>query len=258
MDDPVDAQHTILNISVASGLRAVAPDHDLIRPAVLGLDDLAADGSRGLLAPAVPGAVRAVDVMEAGGKSLHASFGPVFLAEHLGKQFLPAVAALGHGGIGIRFLERPHIRILLERRVVHAGRGSKEIAVHPGLVGGFEHMGVDQGRAHALNAEALDETHAAHIGRQVIDLDRVLHGALAGIAVAEVEAQVFDAGDALVPVAQRLLVHGADAGVTQVMEVPHQRPADKSSSTSNDDQIIVTEITLNRACLVIAHSFWFS
>ena len=120
--DHVDALDAVVDIHEAAGLRAVAPDLDLAAAAVLGGDHLTADGRRGLLAAAVPGAVRAVDVVEAGDVRLQPTLLPVLLAEDLGHQLFPAVAALGHGGVGVRFLQRPDVGILLDRDVVRAGR----------------------------------------------------------------------------------------------------------------------------------------
>ena len=73
-------------------------------------------------------------------------------------------------------------------------------------------MGVDQDAAQAFDPEALDETHAAHIGGQVVDFHRAFDRPDAVVFLAQVHAQTFDARHALVPVGQRLLVDGADAG----------------------------------------------
>ena len=48
-------------------------------------------------------------------------------------------------------------------------------------------MGVDQDAAHALNTEILDKAHAAHVSRQVVDLDSSFNRSAAVISMAQVE-----------------------------------------------------------------------
>ena len=72
-------------------------------------------------------------------------------------------------------------------------------------------MRVDEHAAQALDAKALDEAHAAHVRRQVIDLDRPFAEALAVLFDAQVQVQAFHAGHALIPFRQRLLVRRPDA-----------------------------------------------
>src|SRR5512146_2534803 len=74
----------------------------------------------------------------------HVPCGPVFLAKHLGEQLLPAVPALCHGGIRIRFLERTNVGVLLEVGVVDARGGCKEISLRAGAVCSLDQMRVDQ------------------------------------------------------------------------------------------------------------------
>src|SRR5687768_1242225 len=100
-------------------------------------------------------------------------------------------------------------------------------------------MYIDKRRTHAFHAETLDESHPAHIRSQVIDFDRILHGTSTGVALTQIQAQVLHTGNALVPVGQRLLVHGADAGEAEVVEIAYQRTADKPACSGNDDQAIL-------------------
>ena len=80
-------------------------------------------------------------------------------------------------------------------------------------------MRVDQDVAQALDAEPLDEAHAAHVGREVVHLRRAVDGAPAVGFEAQVEADALDAGDALVPLRQRLLVDRADPPASALVEV---------------------------------------
>ena len=96
----------VVDVHEAAGLLAVAPDLDLVSPVSLASIDLAADRGRRLLAAAVPGAVRAVDVVEAGHARLEAEVLAEVAAHALAEELLPAVAVFRHRGIGVGFLER--------------------------------------------------------------------------------------------------------------------------------------------------------
>ena len=111
MHDAVDAVEAVVDVAERAGLLAVAPDLDAHVAAVLGLEDLAAHRGGRLLATAEPGAVGTVDVVEAGDVGLQAALRPVLLAEHLADELLPAVAALGHGRIGVGLLERDDLGV---------------------------------------------------------------------------------------------------------------------------------------------------
>ena len=68
---------------------------------IIGQCYFAANRCRGLLLPSVICPKRTVHVVKARNKSLHPAFGPIFLAEHLGEQFFPTVAAFGHGRVSV-------------------------------------------------------------------------------------------------------------------------------------------------------------
>ena len=148
----------------------------VVSPAVDGFDHLAAERGGRLLAASEPGAVGAVDIVEAGEVGFQAALRPVFLAEHFRDQFLPAVTSFRHGRICVGFFQRADIRILLQVRIVGAGRRGKEIALGAGAPGRLNQVRVDQNAAQALDAKALDEAHAAHVSGQVIDLGGAFDG----------------------------------------------------------------------------------
>ena len=60
-------------------------------------------------------------------------------------------------------------------------------------------MRVDQNGAQAFHAKALDEAHAAHIGRKIVDLDSALADALAVVLDANVQAKNLHAGNVKIP-----------------------------------------------------------
>src|SRR6185503_13792041 len=103
----------VVDVHEAARLLAVAPDVDFVLAGPLGLDDLAADGRRGLLTAARPGAVRPIDVMVTG----HARGQPEVLfkvaAHALAEELLPSVAVLGQRRIGVGLLQRDHVWVPL-------------------------------------------------------------------------------------------------------------------------------------------------
>ena len=111
-------------------------------------------------------------------------------------------------------------------------------------------MGVDEDAAQALDAELLDEAHAAHVGGQVIDLDRPFAHPVAVFLVAHVQAQPLHARHPLVPVGQRFLVDGPDAGETLVVEIARQRTADESAGPGDDDQVVLARGAISEGLVV--------
>ena len=90
------AVDAVIDIHEAAGLFAVAPDLDLVLAGELRLGDLAADRGGRLLTPAVPRAVRAVDVVVASDARCQAEVLAEVAAHPLAEELLPAVAVLGH------------------------------------------------------------------------------------------------------------------------------------------------------------------
>ena len=88
--DAKDSLHAVINEGEAAGLLAVTPHLNLVS----GSENLAAEGRRGLLASALPGSVRTVDVVEAGNPDIDAEVRPVVLAQLLGGQLLQTVGVL--------------------------------------------------------------------------------------------------------------------------------------------------------------------
>ena len=235
--DHVNALHAIVNIHEAAGLVAVAPDEDVLFAGVHGFDDLAAERRGRLFASAVPGAVRPIDVVEAGDEGFHAAFHPVFLAKHLAHQLFPAVTALGHGRVGVGFLERAHVGVLLEQDVVGAGGRGIKIAAGAGAISGLDHVGVDENAAQAFHAEPLDEAHAAHVGGEIIHFDGAFADAAAIVLLANVEAEVLGSGHVEIPLVQRFLVHHADVGEAFFVKIKGQVAADETAGAGDDDQV---------------------
>ena len=94
-------------------------------------------------------------------------------------------------------------------------------------------------RAQAFDAETLDETHAAHVGGEVIDFHRAFADALAIVLDAHVEAEVLHAGHVQIPFVKRLLVHRADVGEAFFGEIQGEVAGDESAGAGDDDQVVL-------------------
>src|SRR3989442_4605399 len=236
--DHVDAFDAICDVHEASGLMAVSPNLDLAAAVVDGLDDFPADRRRGFLAPAVPGAVWAIHVVETGNEGLEVSLWPILLTEHLGDKLFPAVATLGHCRVGVGLLQRPDGRVLLEQGVVGARGRREEVPPNADPAGSLNHVGVDEDAAETLYAEPLDEAHSAHPGGQAIDLHRAVTHALASLLIATIEVKILDPRNAQVPVVKWLLVHRANAREASFMKVLGQVPADEAAAAGDGDEVV--------------------
>src|SRR5204862_6933129 len=112
----------------AAGLLTVAPDLDFVPAAQLGCDYLPADRRRCLLAPAVVGAERAIDVVVARNPRLEPEVLDEMAAHALAEEFLPAVAVFRHRGIAVGLPERGDCCAGLLFRCVDTSRRGIEIA----------------------------------------------------------------------------------------------------------------------------------
>lgn len=87
-------------------------------------------------------------------------------------------------------------------------------------------MGVDQNAQHAEGLVVLDETHAAHVGGEVVDLGAAVDGLIAMSLVAKVQDQIFGFGKQLIPLAEGFSIDGPDA-VPFFREVGDEMPSMK-------------------------------
>ncbi len=95
----------------------------------------------------------------------------VVTTEFLGEKFLPSLARLGIGRIGIFLTQRSDCGIVLLTLVVDTrGRGKQE-TLDPILTASLEHMGIDQDViATDVGEMGSDITYATHVGGEVMDL----------------------------------------------------------------------------------------
>ena len=90
-------------------------------------------------------------------------------------------------------------------------------------------MSIDQHREHAQGLVVLDKAHAPHIGGEVIDLVRAFGGRLAVLFQIQVEHQVLDVLEYLIPFVDWFDVHGADLAISLAAKFGHQRASDKAA-----------------------------
>jgi hypothetical protein len=200
---------------------------------------LAADRRRRLLAAAGPGPVRAVDVVVAGHARDEAEVLAVVAAHALAEELLPPVAVLRHRRVGVLLLQRLDVRRRLLVGRVHAGGGGEEESLDAArLLRRAKEVGVDQHREHAERLVVLDESHAAHVGREVVDVLRALDGLDARVVELEVEDAVVRLVGHLVPLLDRAHVHRADVGVAVREEGGDEVRADEAATTPDEDEVV--------------------
>ena len=201
-----------------------------------GLGHLATDCRRRFFPAAVVGFVRTVDVVVARHAGDDAVVLAVVAAEPFAEKFFPAVAVLWHRGIGIGFPQRGNVRRQLFVRGVDAGRRGEEVPCHAGFLGGQQEMRVDEDVQHARGLVRFDVAHPAHIGREIVDFGRALHGTPAGGEFAQIGLNRFDAGGRrLVPVGERLQIDGPHAPALSG-EVGCQMTTDEPTGAANNNQ----------------------
>ena len=159
-------------------------------------------------------------------------------AHPLAEKFFPAVTILGLGGVGVLFLQRGEVGIALLAGGVNAGRRRVEKALDAVLLGRHQHVGVDQNREHAERPVVLDKAHAAHVGGEIVDQRRAFERFFAGFLFAEIEHDIFDIVELLVPLAQGLDVDGANRPEALPPQIGHEMPADKPARSADHDFLL--------------------
>src|SRR6185503_9183367 len=229
---PLDALEAVADVAERSRLLAVAPDVDLALAGQLRRRHLAAHRRRRLLASAVPGAERTVDVVEAHDARLDPVVLTVMRAEPLCDQLLPAVGVLRLGRVGVFFLQRRHRGFGLLVLGVDARRRRIEIALHAGGARRLERVEVDQ-RVVVENQAVVrrDVAHAAHVGGERVDvIDAGSRGARVR-RLAQIEDEELVGGRALVLGA--LDVDAADP-VPLAFQIADEMMADESAGAGDE------------------------
>src|SRR5262245_46250381 len=103
-------------------------------------------------------------------------------------------------------------------------------------------MGIDQHIPQTLDAEPLNESHAAHVRGEVVDLRGAVDSVPAVRLEAQVEAETLGLRQALKPLRQRLLVDGANAAKSALVEVAHEGSADEAPRPCDHDHVVCCSI----------------
>jgi len=100
---------------------------------------------------------------------------------------------------------------------------------------------VDEDAAQALDPEALDEAHPAHVCGKVVDFASAFDCTDTVVILAQVHRQALHAGRTLVPLGQWLLIDRANAREALIVEVARQCASDEAARASDDDEIILVD-----------------
>lgn len=85
----------------------------------------------------------------------------------------------------------------------------------------------------------FDETHAAHVSGEVVDVVGAFERRHAVVAQGQVQLEVLDIGVDLVPLALWLDVNRAHPGVALVEEALDEVPTDEAAAAGNDNEIVL-------------------
>src|SRR5439155_12151576 len=120
-----------------------------------------------LLSSAGPGALRAVAVLEPRDSHRNSVLPAERLSDSLGIELLPPVLIIWERWV-CPFLRKLWLTGL--HITVDTDRGGEEIPLDARARSGVDHVDIDQSAvAHNLALGRMDEPHAAHVGRQLID-----------------------------------------------------------------------------------------
>jgi hypothetical protein len=115
---------------------------------------------------------------------------------------------------------------------------------------------IDQHAAQAFHTKPLDETHAPHVRRQVVNLHRPFANPFAVCFDAQVQVQALHPRHPLVPFWQRLFICSPDPPEPLLAKMPGQRPPDEAPGTTDHNQIVLVRfrIFLNQSLVFCNHN----
>mmetsp|Transcript_2904 Transcript_2904/g.8875 ORF Transcript_2904/g.8875 Transcript_2904/m.8875 type:complete len:266 (-) Transcript_2904:197-994(-) len=224
-----DTLDGIVNVAERSCLLTIAPHLKFL----VGGNTLTAEGSWGLLASALPGSVRAVDVVESADSREHLEVLGVVNGELLGRKLLKSVRILGLRRPGIRLLESRVLRIELGSLRIDTCRGSIVESSHITKAGSFKHVeGNKSVVVHNHRVVRLDEAHSAHIGSQVVHISAAFHGILAVLHLSKIDQHELVAEVLFLHVLILLPVSGDDL-IAQLLELLCKVRSDETACSSD-------------------------
>ena len=102
-------------------------------------------------------------------------------------------------------------------------------------------MRVDEHAAEAFHTETFDETHAAHVGGQIVYHHRAFAGALAVPLLAHVQREILCVGNMQIQLVKRFLVHRTDVGETPLLEIERKVAGNEAAGAGDYNQIILLQ-----------------
>jgi hypothetical protein len=96
----------------------------------------------------------------------------------------------------------------------------------------------DQDRKHATGLVVLDKTHPAHVSRKIVHLCRARAGRVAVALLAQIELEVLNVVETLIPVAEGLDIHGANMSEAAFPQACHEMSSDESAGATYYDKTI--------------------
>jgi hypothetical protein len=99
-------------------------------------------------------------------------------------------------------------------------------------------MRIDEHTKHAQGLVVLYESHAAHVGRQVVNNLATPNGAVALVMIPKIEDEVFHIVETLVPLVERLFVDCPDSRCAFSTKVGDQMASDESTRPADQNVVI--------------------
>src|SRR5207249_3955160 len=104
-------------------------------------------------------------------------------------------------------------------------------------------MGIDQDREHAERAVVFNESHATHVGSEVIDNGGVSQRLFAGGLILQIELEIFNLGENLVPFIEWFDINRAQILAALFQQVRDQMAANETSAAANHNLFCLHNFT---------------
>ena len=109
-----------------------------------------------------------------------------------------------------------------------------ENSINAGFLARHAKVGVDQNAQHAQRLVVLDETHAAHVGRQIVNNINAADRVFACRFLAQIQVPILNIREKLIPLIQRFYIDRAHLFALPT-KVSDQMSADETSGAANYD-----------------------
>ena len=213
-------------------------------PASFAVRDLAADRRRRLLAAAVVGAVRPVDVVVARHPRLDAEVVVEVPAHALREELLPAVAVLGHRRVGVLLPQRGHVRTPAGgRRCRRTPTRSRSAARRPASLPAISRCVLISTEIMHSGLVRLDEAHPAHVAGEVVDVrDAVGRPPRHASSERRSATRLSTPGSTWYHSSSGLMSTARRFVKPCLLQVADEPAADESASAGDEDRIVLREI----------------